>query len=119
MGPGISLGLPAFNQSMYILYNAMQAAANAQYSDFIINKVIDILNTMDTVEGKLIQAQDRLAASDIGRIKTRRDEEAALEHEYIRWGYRLSDLLASPPNPYSARYQAAAMGFNVPLITEE
>lgn len=72
------------------------------------DKVRQILSIMDGIECRLVDAQERLAASSIDQLKMRADEPDALEREYYRWGGRLADLLGVPFYAYSNRYKTGS-----------
>lgn len=95
----LQFGLPRPIQTIFLVETAMtQIIAEAE------ERVRSILNVMDGVECRLIEAQDRLAAEALGNLKTRLDEPERLEKEYVRWGFRLADELMVPIYPYSTRY---------------
>jgi hypothetical protein len=76
------------------------------------NRVRHISQVMDGVECRLIDAQDRLAAEQLGELRLRPTDQGlsepdALEREYCRWGYRLADELGVPIYAYSTRYSNA------------
>lgn len=77
------------------------------------NKARQILGILDGIECRLVDAQERLAASAISELKMRADEPDALEHEYYRWGGRLADLLGVPFYAYSNRYKQSS---NVKMV---
>lgn len=64
-----------------------------------------IVQVLDGIEDKLVAAQLRLAASRLEDIELREDEPDRLEHEYRRWGYRLSNLIGAPVYPFAERYR--------------
>ena len=70
-----------------------------------VDKVRQIVGILDGIECRLVDAQERLAASAIEQLKMRADETDALEREYYRWGGRLADLLGVPFYAYSNRYK--------------
>lgn len=95
-------GIPQPTQTLYLV----EAAMSRVIPD-IIPKILQILQIMDGVETKLVEAQTRLAAIALGSLKLREQEGDQLEHEYVRWGSRLADILGCPIYPYSARYRNA------------
>lgn len=72
-----------------------------------LEHVRKLLVVMDGIETKLIDAQDRLAATKLEDLTLREDEPEKLEAEYRRWGYRLAELVGAPVYVYSARYRAS------------
>ena len=99
----LSFGIPRPLQAVFLVQTAVQNVIAAAE-----DKVRQIIGIMDGVECRLVDAQERLAASRIDTITMRVDEPDALEREYLRWGLRLADLLGVPPYPYSTRYKQAS-----------
>jgi hypothetical protein len=95
----VSFGVPVFTQTNFLVYNVLD-----KLLDSAIEQVRSISKVMDGIEDKLIDAQDRLAAEKLEELTLRKDETDALEGEYRRWGYRLSDITGAPIYPYSRRY---------------
>lgn len=96
----IQFGLPRPTQTIFVLEQAMNLViAGAE------DKIRKIVCIMDGIECKLVDAQERLAASKLGEITLRADEPDRLEDEYVRWGGRLADTLGVPWYPYSIRYK--------------
>lgn len=108
----LSYGIPRPVQTLFLVETALN---NLQ--PIFEDKVRRILNILDGVECRLVDAQERLSAAAIDTLRLRRDEPDALEHEYQRWGMRLADLLGVPPYYYSTRYnrRSGARGGNVPV----
>jgi hypothetical protein len=108
------LGIPRVLQAQYLVELALNLVDNNNET-----YVRQIIGVMDGVECKLVDAQSRLAASQIGDLKLRGDEPDKLEREYCRWGLRLSDTLAAPVNPFSERYRVHFAGaggvYNIPV----
>ena len=66
------------------------------------------LGVLDTIEQKLIESLDRLAASKVDEITLRdvtpgNSEQDALEREHKRWAGYLADMLGVPFYAYSER----------------
>jgi len=97
----IQLGVPALTQTNFLVENAL-----LRLLESALPQVRAILSTMDNIETKLIEAQDRLAATKLADLTLRENEPTMLEDEYRRWGYRLSDIIGSPVYAYSRRYQS-------------
>lgn len=95
----LSFGLPITLQPLFIVDQAL----NITTVD-AANRVRRLLNVLDGVDQKLIDAQDRLAAKRLDTLETRPDEPDALEREYYRWACRLADTLRVPLYPYSQRF---------------
>ncbi len=98
----VQFGLPALTQTSFMVDNSL-----ARLVEPGLNYVRSISKTMDDIETKLIEAQDRLAATRLEDLYLRQDEVEVLEGEYRRWGYRLADIVGAPIYPYSKRYQAS------------
>ena len=99
----LSFGIPRPLQTVFLIESAMNNVIDAAR-----DKVRQIIGIMDGVECRLVDAQERLAASKLDTLTMRVDEPDALEKEYMRWGLRLADLLGVPPYPYSTRYSRLA-----------
>jgi len=98
----IQLGIPRPLQTMFLLETALN-----NVMETAIPRVRSILSVMDGIECKLCEAQDRLAAKVLDGITLRDSEPDQLEREYVRWGWRLADLLGVPIYAYSTRYRNA------------
>lgn len=96
----IQLGVPALSQTNFLVESAL-----GRLLEEALPQVRAIVSTMDGIENKLIEAQDRLAATKLADLSLRENEPDMLETEYRRWGYRLADIVGSPVYPYSRRYQ--------------
>lgn len=96
----IQFGVPALTQTNFLVENAL-----TRLLDAALEQVRAIISTMDGIEAKLIDAQDRLAAQKLEELTLNNNEPDMLEKEYRRWGYRLADIIGAPINPYSLRYQ--------------
>lgn len=108
----LSFGIPRPVQTLFLVETALN-----NILPIFEDKLRRIVNIMDGIECRLVDAQERLAASQLDSLKTRADEPQALEVEYQRWGLRLADLLGVPPYYYSTRYrrQPGQRGGNVPV----
>lgn len=95
--------VPALTQTNFLVENNLN-----RLLEEAIEQVRSIVKTMDGVELRLIEAQERLAAIQLEDLHLREDEPDKLEQEYRRWGYRLADLIGSPIYPYSMRYQSTS-----------
>lgn len=95
----IQLGVPALSQTNFLVENAL-----TRLMEEALPQVRAIISTMDNVELKLIEAQDRLAAEKLSDLTLNNSEPDMLEKEYRRWGYRLADIVGAPIYPYSTRY---------------
>jgi len=97
----ISFGIPRPIQTMFLVETSLN-----NLIEEAVDRVRRILKIMDDIEGKLVESQDRLAASALDTLKLRENEPDMLEREYVRWGFRLADILGAPIYPYSTRYRA-------------
>jgi hypothetical protein len=104
--PSIQLGIPRAIQTAFLFELAVQNLVNNHAE----NRVRRILNIMDGIETKLVDAQDRLAADQLEELKLRKEEPWQLEGEYQRWGYRLAETLGCPVYAYSTRYSRRGPG---------
>lgn len=106
-----SFGIVKSQSTAFLLETSMQ-----QVMEAATDRVRSILNVMDGIERREVEAQKRLAASQIDTLKLREDELPRLRDELKAWGYRLADLLGVPVYPYSTRYRDGAGAVtNVPV----
>lgn len=103
-------GVQGSSQTQFIVEAAMDRVPASQMT--LVRRLVSVL---DGLEMKLIDAQDRLAASVVDEITMNPDEPDKLEGEYTRWAMRLSDLLAAPLNPYSSRFNGGKARLSVPV----
>ncbi len=96
----IQFGIPRPLQTVFLIEQAMNNLIEAA-----LPRVRRIIRIMDNTEDKLEQSQDRLAAKQLDQLQLRENEPDMLEKEYVRWGYRLADILGAPIYPYSLRYR--------------
>lgn len=78
------------------------------------DRVRRFLGVLDGVECRMVEAQDRLAATQLGDLRLRDGEPDLLEREYSRWAKRLADVLGVPLYPYSTRFKGVRSG-NIPV----
>jgi hypothetical protein len=109
----VAFGVPMLTQTNFLVYNVLD-----KLMDSALEQVRSISSTMDGIELKMIDAQDRLAATRLEDLYLRENETDSLEGEYKRWGYRLSDILGAPIYPYSRRYSGGGAGAvtSVPIV---
>lgn len=101
----VAFGVPALTQTNFLVYNVLD-----KLLDSALDQVRSITKVMDDLEVKMIEAQDRLAATQLEELHLREDETDKLEGEYRRWGYRLADITGAPIYPYSRRYSGGGSG---------
>lgn len=107
----LTFGMVTPYQTAYLVESAMELVLPVAES-----KVRQIIDVMDGIECRLIDAQTRFAAESIDQLKMRDNEPQKLEEEYRRWGFRLADVLSVPVYPYSTRYfPAVGAATNVPV----
>lgn len=108
----VQFGVPALSQTNFLVYNVLD-----KLMDSALEQVRSISSVMDGIELKLIDAQDRLAATRLEDLYLRENETDSLEGEYRRWGFRLSDIIGAPIYPYSRRYSGGANAVtSVPIV---
>lgn len=101
----VAFGVPMMTQTNFLIYNILGSLLDSG-----IDQVRMMSSVMDNIETKMIEAQDRLAATKLEELSLREDEIDKLESEYRRWGYRLSDITGAPVYPYSRRYATSGAG---------
>ena len=102
----LTFGLPKPQQTLFLVESAMNLILPVAEE-----KVRSILNVLDTVECRLIEAQTRMAATQVDNLTMRRDETDALEGEYRRWANRLADIMGVPLYAYSLRFKQQGVTF--------
>lgn len=100
----IQFGIPRPLQTIFLVETAM-----TQLLENATDRVRRILNIMDGVENKMVDAQDRLAAIQLDELHLRDNEPDQLEREYVRWGHRLADILGVPIYAYSTKYRSVGV----------
>lgn len=105
----LAFGIPRPAQTMFLVESAIQELLT---NLFAVERVRGILQTMDNIELQIAAAACTLAAESLGEIKLRGATKGEtfpdlLEREYVRWGYRLADVLGVPVYAYSKRYQSS------------
>jgi len=96
----IAYGIPRPIQTAFLVEMSM-----SNLIEEACDRVRRVLKIMDDVETKLVECQMRLAAMKLGNLELRENEPDQLEHEYVRWGMRLADILGVPIYAYSTRYR--------------
>lgn len=96
----LSFGIVKPLQTLFLVESAMNLILPEAE-----DKARSILNILDGIECRLVDAQDRLAAKGVDNLTMRPDETNALEAEYRRWANRLADLLGVPLYAYSLRFK--------------
>lgn len=96
----LTYGIPKPIQTLFLVESAMNLILPVAQ-----DKVRSLLNTLDTIECRLQDAQTRMAATSIDNLTMRKDEADSLEAEYRRWANRLADVMGVPLYAYSLRFQ--------------
>jgi len=108
----IQFGIPRPAQTLFLVESAIQELLTNLYA---VERVRFILQNMDNIEQQIASASCMLAAEQLGEMKLRGAKSGEtftdlLEREYVRWGYRLADVLGVPVYPFSRRYASASFG---------
>lgn len=109
----ITFGQPTLMQTNFLLESSLD-----RVSERAVPRIRIIIGYMEGIDRKLVEAQERLAASQLGdmtlRGSTRGETEPdLLEREYVRWAYRLADIFRCPVYAYSARFRVGVRAGNV------
>jgi hypothetical protein len=109
----IALGFPRASQALFLVESAMNNLLPEGE-----DRVRTHLAVLDGIESKLIDAQCRLAAKEVGEITLNPEETRKLEEEYTRWADRLARQLGVYRNPFSPGSpfgSGGSGGINVPV----
>ena len=104
-----ALGIPAAVQTQFLIEGAV-----VQLLPAALPKFRELLERCDCTEAERFDAQENLAATSIGAIQLRPDQQDALQKNYLYWRAALCNMLGIPPNPYDMRF--ANSGVNTPVI---
>lgn len=109
----LQFGIPKPLEVAFLLETAMD-----NIIEEACNKARDILDAMDEIECNLLEAQRSLVAKKLKDLELRDNSPQAIEKEYVRWGFRLADILGVTVYAFSARYadHIAASGVNVSVV---
>lgn len=99
----IQFGQPKPIQTLFLVESAMDLVINTDAED----RVRNYLNVMDSIECKMVDALDRLAAKQLDTLTLREDEIDKLEVEYYRWAGRLAGQLGVPLYPFALKFKLA------------
>lgn len=102
----INYGIPKPIQTLFLVESAMNLILPVAEE-----KVRSILNVLDGIECRMVDAQTRMAATSVDNLTMRKDETDALEGEYRRWANRLADVLGVPLYAYSLRFKQSGMAY--------
>ena len=108
----LTAGVPSVGETQWLFERHM----NHVFDQYAVDQIKSITQTMDTIEQNLANVSCLVKAIVVGDIQPNLDAGEYLEREYVRWGWRIADLLSICPNPYSPRYGAGGSGLNVPVM---
>lgn len=102
----LQFGIPRPTETIFLVEEAIQRLLT---NPFAVGRVRSILATMCRIEKQMEAATCTIGVEKLGDITLRgadcgKTTTDLLEREYVRWGYRLSDVLGVPVYRYSARY---------------
>ncbi len=95
--PSIQLGVPRATQALFLVESAMNNLLPEAEP-----RVRQVLSILDGIEAKLVESQERLAATKVGEIELNGSEGELLDREYSRWRSRLARHLGVYVNPYES-----------------
>ena len=72
--------------------------------------VRDLIQRMDIIDEKLLEATERMAVKKVDEIEMNPDEYDALLRAYVDQGYKLANALGGYPNPFAERYKNSGPG---------
>lgn len=97
----LSFGQPVPRETMFLIQRTIAEWDNAASME----KIGQIVTTLEKIECLLVDALDRLSVVRSGSVEIRQDETKQLEEEYNRWANRLADVLGVPFYAYSNRFK--------------
>jgi len=98
--PSITFGVPALTQTNFLVERAIDLVLYE--AEDRVRKLVDVL---DVIECRMIDAQQYLVASQLDSLQIRADHIDKLEDEYSRWASRLADILGCPLYPGSSKFR--------------
>ncbi len=101
----LQVGIPRVQETMYL-----EELAQTLLPQESVPRVLNILNTLDSIECQMSAATTQLLIDATGTIKIRKDAIDALEHEYCRWAGRLADIFGAPVYPWALRFRDMMTG---------
>lgn len=113
----LQYGIPRPQQTAFLLELALERLVDP----FAVERCRGLLNTLDSIECKLRESADYVVAESIGQMKLHplasRGKLASdsLESEYVRWAYRLADMLGVPVYAFSQRFRRGGPGSMIPV----
>lgn len=104
----MTAGVPSIGEAQYLFERMMDHI----YDAYAVETVKSYVQVMDSIEQQIANVACLVKANVVGDIQPNVDAGEYLEREYVRWGWRIADLLGVMPNPYSVRYGAGGSGIN-------
>ena len=98
----LTYGQPRPIETLFLVDSALERVATTFGED----RIRRIVSTLESIECKLTEACDRLAATRLEGLELRLGEPDLLEKEYYRWAGRLADILGVPLYYYSERFRS-------------
>lgn len=105
-----NLGVPAMQQTQFMVEGAMQAVLMPAYE-----KVKQFLCRMDDVEQEIYCGKDLASVNSIAEINVNRDRVKELVQMYRIAQQGLANLLGIVPNPFDQRELFRSATFNAPV----
>lgn len=109
----LQFGVPRPVQTAFLLEEAIQ---NLLTNPFAVDRVRRVLNTLENLERQIEASSCTLPVEQLGEITLHPGRAQGkftpdlLEREYVRWAYRLADILGVPIYPFSRRFQRTGPG---------
>lgn len=107
----IQLGAPAFGQTLFMVESAMERIPTS-----VIGIIRQLVQVLDHMEARIMEAPDFLIASAAGEVDINKDYIEQLRTEYARWAKKLADNLGCPINQFAAAFQGSVNSINIPVI---
>lgn len=111
--PSIQLGIPRPLQTIFLLELAIQQLITTELACARVRRILDRL---DKIEDQLAAPLCMLGVEKLGELTLHPLRHKGLlvtdsiEREYVRWAYRLSDVLGVGVYPYSDRFRRKGPG---------
>ena len=99
-----TLGIPAVAQTLFILEGQMN-----KIPEGAVGLVRNCVAVLDGIEAQLVEAQSYFAATRVDNININDNHTAKLDDESRKWTLKLAELLGSPINIYSTRFQSGTV----------
>jgi hypothetical protein len=104
----IQLGSPAFGQPLFMVESAMERIPVA-----VIGIIRQLVQVLDHMEARIIEAPDFLVVSAAGEVDINKDYIEQLRTEYARWAQKLADNLGAPINQF---FQGSVNSINIRVM---